>query len=127
MTYEDLLAKQPLTTSAGDRLAAQAFVELLSTVIEGRGTTDLLDSQRRYLYKLRARWQARAAGTDLRWMVQGSRPGRPPRPDAEAHREREFRHRTRVQADPGEADPLFQSLLKKYGTPTTGTQDRGDE
>lgn len=108
-TYEHLLAQQPPSDSSGNRAAAAAFVVVLTTALEGANIGEgLTPAQKNYLYRLRATWAKRAAGNDLRWNVAGSRPGRPRKwTDIPKKRKR----------DPGEDDPLFQSLMRKYGTP----------
>jgi len=111
MNYEDILARQPDSTTAGDRSAAGSFVEFLSLQIE-TGIGHLNGSQQRYIYKLRARWQVRTDGKDGRWNTHGTRAGRP------------FSKRTpklsstykREEDD----DPLLASILRKYGTPVRG-------
>lgn len=108
MTYEQLLARQPLTTQTGDLAAASAFVTALETyLLDKDAMAQLSASQQKYLYRLRSKWQARAAGDDARWMENGSRPGRPSKLGAP-------RKATR---DKGEQDPLFISLMNKFGTP----------
>lgn len=113
LTYEQILSRQPLSTTAGNRAVAAEFVVFLTTQIEGAGLDGLTTAQKNYLYKLRAKWQQRAAGLDLRWNVSGSRPGQPTK--------RALKDSTRRKGhDPGEDDPLFQSLMRKYGTPLDG-------
>lgn len=111
MTYEQILQRAPLSTEAGDTDAAERFVAFLSSIIEGdRQTfTQLEDSQQRYLYKLRSKWQERAKGLDERWNTYGSRPGRPVSTKTPK--------RKRRRSDPGETTALFQSLMRKFGTP----------
>jgi hypothetical protein len=108
-TYQEILARAPKSFQAGDTQAADAFVQYLTLVMHsGEGTT-LTESQSTYLYRLRDKWQSRAEGKDARWNVAGSRPGRPPGSKNKVSR--------RVRSDPGEKTPLFQSLMRKYGTP----------
>jgi hypothetical protein len=109
MNYEEILARQPASTSAGDRSAAQAFVAFLSLQITG-GLEHLNGSQQRYLYKLRSRWEVRAAGDDPRWNETGSRPGRPRAPIRKTPPQGNYRREE-------ETDPLLASILRKYGTP----------
>lgn len=111
MTYEQILQRAPLSTAAGNKGAAAEFVVFLTSLIEGDRETvrALSPSQQRYLYTLREKWRLRAAGKDARWNEYGSRPGRPP---VEKLKTRKTKRR-----DPGEDDPLFISLMRKYGTP----------
>lgn len=94
-------------------LAAGEFVAFLSSIIEGDKETfsQLAVSQQRYLYRLRDKWQLRASGGDARWNQFGSRPGRPTV---------EKKAKKTSRRDPGEQDPLFQSLMWKYGNPRDG-------
>jgi hypothetical protein len=111
-TYEHLLAQQPPSDSSGNRAAAAAFVVILTTALEGTNVgAGLSAAQKNYLYRLRATWAKRAAGTDLRWNVAGSRPGRPKKGTGGPKQRK---------PDPGEATPLFQSLMRKYGGRPTG-------
>ena len=112
--YERLLAKQPLTTQIGSTHAAAAFVQAIELFIADTSVMGALtDAQRKYVYKLRGRWAIRANGDDPRWLEQGSRPGRPVK---------NKRAKRRLAAkDPGEADPMFQSLMRKFGTPRSET------
>lgn len=108
MTYEDILARTPPSTAAGNQAVAGEFVVFLTSVIEARETfAQFTTSQQRYLYRLRGRWHTRAAGQDARWNEHGSRPGR-----REGTKKRQSTRR-----DPGEETPLFQSLMNKYGSP----------
>lgn len=118
MTYEEILHRTPASTAAGNLAAAAEFVVFLTSVIEGDRTSfgQLSTSQQRYLYRLRDKWKARAAGDDERWNVYGSRPGRPI-----ATRSRAKKRTPRT--DPSEHDPLFQSLVRKYGTPRRDDDD----
>ena len=110
LSYEQILSRQPLSTTAGNRAAAAEFVVFLTTHIDGGMLDQLNVAQKNYLYKLRTKWQARAAGEDIRWNVQGSRPGQPTK--------RSLKQQTRrSRPDPGEDDPLFRSLMQKFGTP----------
>ena len=113
MTYEAILQRTPGSDQAGNREAAGAFVAFLTQVIEADPETfkQLSRTQQTYLYRLREKWKVRAAGNDERWNVSGSRPGRPV---AKVKKPRKSR-----TADPGEKDPLFQSLMRKYGMPRT--------
>jgi hypothetical protein len=107
LTYEEILGRQPASTSGGDRVAARTFVDFLSVQLAG-GVGHLNDSQRHYLLKLRSKWQERADGRDTRWNEYGSRPGRP---HAKAKPRRG--HYKREE----DADPLLASILRKFGTP----------
>lgn len=109
VTYEQVLDRQPPTSAAGNKAAAAQFVVLLTSVIEGTGTAGFDEGQKNYLYRLRDKWRRRANGEDFRWNVTGSRPGRPPK-DA-------TKKRRSTRRDAGEDDPLFQSLMRKFGTP----------
>lgn len=111
MTYEQILARSPRSDQAGNRPVAGEYVVFLTSVIEGDATFSALsDSQQRYLYRLRDKWKVRAAGQDQRWNEYGSRPGRPVAPK---------KPRASRAADPGEKDPLYKSLMSKYGMPRT--------
>jgi hypothetical protein len=109
MTYEEILARAPRSTQAGDTQAAAEFATFLSFALQDRVASPITENQRTYLYKLRTRWQTRTEGRDARWNIAGSRPGRPPGAKNKVSR--------RVRPDPGEKTPLFQSLMRKYGTP----------
>jgi hypothetical protein len=110
VTYEQILARQPASHVIGDRIAATEFVDFLGAEILA-GISALTDSQRAYLYRLRAKWQLRADGNDPIWNVQGSRAGRPAgsgkkRPPKKSPYGHEEDH-----------DPLLASLMRKYATP----------
>lgn len=112
MTYEEILQRAPLSTASGKLDEAAAFVVFLTNTINSRETFGQLSaSQQRYLYRLRDKWKVRAAGDDDQWNQYGSRPGRP------VVDERKKKPRKSRRADPGEKDPLFISLMKKYGRP----------
>lgn len=106
-SYEGVLARQPLSTQAGDKIAAAEFCSLLTLVLQGQGVDTLVDAQKNYLYKLRAKWQLRADGKDTRWNTTGSKPGRGKKV---VKPRREYRME---EAD----DPLLASLMRKYGLP----------
>jgi hypothetical protein len=112
VTYEAILARAPLSTAAGNRPAAAAYVVFLTNIIEGDRETfaALTPSQQGYVYKLRSKWQARALGQDARWEQFGSRPG-------QFSGTRQTKKKKPTRHDPGEDTPLFQSLLRKYGQP----------
>ena len=120
MTYEQILARQPLSTEGGNLDAARDFVAFLTSIIQSGDIRALNDSQQRYLYKLRGKWQERAEGRDVRWNATGTRPGRPARPLHLGPR----KHRRTSKPDPSEETPLFQSLMQKYGQ---ATPEGGDE
>lgn len=105
MTYQRLLALQPLTLSQGDTGAALTFVSALETyILDASAMAELTESQQNYLYRLRGRWQARANGDDVRWLERGSRAGRPA--TGRTPRKKKI-------TDVG--SPLFESLMKKFG------------
>ncbi len=58
---------------AGDRAGAKRFLMRLEVVIDRGGWST---SERNRLYRLRDKWQRRAAGTDPRFMIAGTKPGR---------------------------------------------------
>lgn len=115
-TYEQILQRTPQSSEAGNTAAAAGFVVFLSSIVEGDRETfaQLSVSQQRYVYRLREKWQRRAAGKDTRWNEYGSRPGRPVVERRKTHVSRR---------DPGEHDPLFQSLMRKYGGPRDAVDD----
>lgn len=77
MTYAGILERRPKTTDQGDVSAAKSFAAFLDTVFADEAfLKGLTDSNRNYLYKLRAIWKKRAAGEDESWNQGGSRPGR---------------------------------------------------
>lgn len=102
MTYRDLLT-QAAKIPAGDRHAAETLVHAIRARID-QGKATLPKNERRNLYKLRARWEQRAAGTDDRWAEQGSTPGRPRvRPKRAKH-------------DDDTPDPSAEALLEAVRT-----------
>jgi hypothetical protein len=112
MTYEGLLQQQPPSTAAGNKAAARVFVTQINTFLSSGFTFS--DSQRNYLYKLRARWEQRAAGMDERWNDHGSRPGR----------KKQISERSLASTvDPTafgsdeQKDPLLLRLERKFGIP----------
>lgn len=112
MTYEDILARQPQSTQAGSLPEAERFATFLSATLASSEKDHLTESQRVYLYRLRAKWDKRAKGEDVRWNVVGSKPGRPGKSSSKVKR---------AHRDPDEDDPLFVSLMRKYGTPRSDT------
>lgn len=110
--YEDLLARSPKSTQAGDTKAAAAFVSAISQALQ-TDAASFNEAQRTYLYRLRSKWQSRAEGRDARWNVMGSRPGRPPVDESK----KTSAPRRRSRPDPGESTPLFRSLMQKYSKP----------
>jgi hypothetical protein len=77
---------------------------------------DLTTDQRRYLYKLRTKWETRANGDDDRWNTHGSAPGNRKRPKAVAKR---TGRRTAVVDDSEEPyDDVVKSILQKFGNLT---------
>ena len=109
-TYEEILARQPKSTQAGDAKAAEDFAVFLSTILVSSEKDTLTESQRVYLYRLRTKWDTRSRGEDLRWNMTGTKPGRPAHLSSTPKRTRH---------DPDEDDPLFVSLVRKYGTPVS--------
>lgn len=71
MTYKELL-KRTHEIAPGDRKAADEFCDLLALSLQ---IEKLTGTERRYLYRLRKRWEARAVGQDPRWEIYGTKPG----------------------------------------------------
>jgi hypothetical protein len=112
MTYEEILARSPLSTQTGDARAAQDFVDFLTTVIEGSGeVASLNDSQRNYLYKLRAKWRARSQGQDSRWAGGGSSIGGRPKGSGGSRSKKLTGRRAEETTD------LFDKISRKFGKP----------
>jgi hypothetical protein len=111
--YESLLEQQPASTVAGNVQAAARFVQAITTALHGDNLRGLSESQKNYLYKLRGKWEKRAAGQDAQWNAYGTRPGR----------RKSVSKDNSAQLDPtvygaeDERDPLLSSLMAKYGTP----------
>jgi hypothetical protein len=99
--------KELLTTAGrvlgGDKIAAGRIVETIITLLD---TEAMSGDDRRRLYKLRKKWDSRAQGSDQRWNVHGSSPGRP--------KKLITKRRTARQRDE-DNDPLLARILAKYG------------
>lgn len=96
-------------TIAGDTGGAGQFVQAIEHALE---YTALSLPERRKLYKLRKRWRNRATGVDLRWLVHGSKPGRPAHPRAQVVHPNELNGKYNPEQD----DPLLKSIIEKYGS-----------
>lgn len=112
MRYEEILAQQPPSTSAGDRLAARTFVGVIASAISDK-ESPLTPSQRNYLYKLRGKWEVRAAGKDESWNEYGCRPGRRRQPKIETSSKVDVT----AYGTEEELDPLLRRVIEKFGTP----------
>lgn len=110
MTYEQLLTRMPASALAGDRGAAQHFVDEINSALSG-GVSTLTISNKNYLYKLRTKWELRARGKDANWSAHGSKPGRKKKIVSERNVD------TTAFGSEDELDPLLASLIRKYGTP----------
>ena len=97
-TSEILGAHPPIVNDPG--MAAQ-YVHIIRVTLD-RAT--LSTTERRRLYKLRAKWERRAAGKDVRWTLYGSRPGAPKKAPKPAY-----------DPDDDLKDPLVASIEAKYG------------
>lgn len=115
MTYEQLLALAPTTSMAGDRKAAQRFVDVLTSALQTQ-TDAFTDSQKRYIYRLRLRWQTRADGKDINWNANGSAPGRPMKEKAKVG-SRSIAAKAWRRYERENTDPLLAAIIDKFGTP----------
>ena len=96
----------PAPTAPGDIRGAKQFLHCISLALEH--DQQLTASERRALYKQRAKWIPRAKGEDARWMALGTSPGRPMVPKAPP---RLPDARTQEEAD----HPLVAELERKFG------------
>jgi len=109
MTYAALLAHTN-TIRAGDRVGAEQICSEITLLLDA-GSEDLTDDGRRYLYKIRKKWTARADGSDTRWQSRGSQPGRG---------KSSSRRGSATVRNEEEHDPLLARLIQKFGTPLRG-------
>lgn len=112
--YEDILQRQPASTGTGNTVLAAQFVVALNAAMTDATFTSLSTSQQNYLYKLRARWTRRAAGSDVAWNHHGSTRGR--RKVISDNAKASTIDPT-VWGDDDERDPLLVSLERKFGRP----------
>lgn len=59
---------------AGDIEGARSYLNKIQSILDGDGLTP---TERRRLRRMVTRWQRRGNGEDLRWLVMGTKPGRP--------------------------------------------------
>jgi hypothetical protein len=99
---EQIVGRAPSTP--GDVAGAKRFLARITRTLEG-GT--LSQGERRALYKQRERWTKRADGSDMRWMIHGSAPGRP----SKAKLSKEQREEIELE------DPIVAEIIRKYDRP----------
>jgi hypothetical protein len=109
VTYEQLLNVAPGTSQIGDVSAAKEYSETLSAALQDADA--FTASQRVYLYRLRTKWDKRAAG-DASWQV----PGRPiketTRKESQSIAAKSMRRHERENES-----PLLATIMQKFGTP----------
>jgi hypothetical protein len=113
--YEEILERIPRSTSVGDRRLAKEFVRFLTDIFLNHGQLAVLTvANKTYLYKLKAVWTARAAGTDARWNAIGSTPGRAAVKPGRQRPERIRRRYENADKEFETYDDVAQRIIMRY-------------
>lgn len=109
MTYEQLLACAPGTSKIGDVSSAQEYTTVLSVALQD--VDQFTASQRVYLYRLRTKWEKRAAG-DASWQLPGRPMKETSRKESQSIAAKSMRRHERENES-----PLLATIMSKFGKP----------